>query len=261
MKKLAITLVVLLALLVAADFGAAAIAERQVSKELRGQLNLAENPDVRIHGFPFLTQVAAGDYRNVDISADGVKADPLQHLGVAGTLHHARVDTQELINGDADTLDVDRVNGRVRLRASDVGRIIDVPDLSMNPISRADLAEASGGSDDAAAANVTGVRLDGTMNIAGTENKVHVLAALVLQDDGKVRVEPRDFRLQNDIVPNLQLPDMFKGVMREQFATTLDPGTLPFSVTPTALRAEPGSLIVEGNAEDVSIDLKGGGNG
>lgn len=261
MKKLAISLVVLLGLLVAADFGAAAYAESQVSKELRGQLQTPEEPDVSIHGFPFLTQVVQGDYGDVEVTADGVQADQLEQLGVSGNLYHAKVDTQELINGTAQELNVDQVDGRVELKADDIGRLIDVPDLSITPVSDEQLAQADGESSNGSPAeggtgeDETGVQLDGTMNIAGQENEVRVLAAMSLVD-GQVRIEPRDLGLKNTAVGDLDLPDVFKNVMREQFATTLDPGDLPFEVTPTALNAKPGALVVAGTAENVTVDLQ-----
>ncbi len=263
MKKLAISLVVLLAVLVAADFGGAAFAERKVSQQLRSQLQLQHNPDVHIHGFPFLAQVVQGDYRNVEVSAEGVRADPLRQLGISANLRHARVDSRELINGSAEQLTVDDVDGRVRLLAGDVGRMIDVPDLSINPVSDEKLAEAGGedSNQQEPEQDVTGVRLDGTIDIAGQQTQVDVIAALTLED-GKIRIEPRDLGLQNDVVPDLQLPGVFKNLLRQQFATTIDPGNqMPFDVTPTGLRVEPGTLVMEGKTEDVTIDLQNGSAG
>ncbi|MHA6806066.1 LmeA family phospholipid-binding protein [Salinifilum ghardaiensis] len=268
MKKLAISLVVLLAVLVAADFGAAAFAERKVSQQLRGQLELQHNPEVRIHGFPFLAQVVAGDYRNVEVSAEGVRAEPLQQLGISANLHHARVDTRKLVNGNAEQLTVDDVDGRVRLLAGDVGRLIDVPDLAINPVSDDKLAEASGENGDRGESaqggsdqDVTGVRLDGTIDIAGQKTQVHVIAALSLEN-GKIRVEPRDLGLKNDVVPDLQLPGVFKNLLRQQFTTTIDPGRqMPFDVTPTGLRVEHGALVMEGKARDVTVDMQGSAAG
>jgi len=69
MKRMVIALLVLVGLLVAADFGAAASAESAVSRQMREQLGLVDDPSVRINGFPFLTQAAAGRYRSVDVSA------------------------------------------------------------------------------------------------------------------------------------------------------------------------------------------------
>ena len=62
MKGFLVTLLVLVVLLVGADFGARWIAEDRVATQLQSQLKLDEKPDVAIHGFPFVTQAASGDY-------------------------------------------------------------------------------------------------------------------------------------------------------------------------------------------------------
>ncbi|MDA3627864.1 DUF2993 domain-containing protein, partial [Saccharopolyspora sp. WRP15-2] len=102
MKKLVIALVIIAGLLVGADFGAAAIAESQVSQKVAEQLKLRENPEVRINGFPFLTQVIAGNYRDVQLAADSVQVGPFNEVGIEADLHGAKVSASELISGTAD---------------------------------------------------------------------------------------------------------------------------------------------------------------
>jgi hypothetical protein len=52
MRRLIIILLVLVGLAVAADFGSAALAESAVSRQMRGQLGLVDDPSVRINGSP-----------------------------------------------------------------------------------------------------------------------------------------------------------------------------------------------------------------
>jgi len=87
-RKLIIAVLVIVALAVAADFGAAAAAEYTVAKQMRQQLHLAGDPSVRINGFPFLTQAVTGHYTAIDIEASGVSSDPLHDLDVQATLHN-----------------------------------------------------------------------------------------------------------------------------------------------------------------------------
>ena len=54
-------LIVLVALAVGVDYGAAALTESAVSREMRSQLDLADDPSVRINNFPFLTQAISRD--------------------------------------------------------------------------------------------------------------------------------------------------------------------------------------------------------
>lgn len=282
-KKLAITLVVLLGVLVAADFGAAAVAEYKVSQKMRTQLDLPRAPAVRINGFPFLTQAVTGDFRHVEIRARGVQVGELSEVGVQANLYHARVSTSEVLAGTADRITVDRLLGRIRLKASDIGRFIGVDDLGIAPAPKGaldDSGEGSGGSGssgssgegsgspDGSGSEGTGgssesddpskavIKLDGTVNIAGTDNHVQVVAVLSLIQ-GKLQIAPRKLELDNSAFGPIPLPDVFEQSVLKRFTTTLDPGKLPFTVTPTAVRAERGALIVEGTARNVTIDAHG----
>ena len=75
MRKLLIGVAVLAVLLVAADRISVAVAENQISDRLTSAYGLPDKPGVSITGFPFLTQVAAGDYQQIDVSASQVPAD------------------------------------------------------------------------------------------------------------------------------------------------------------------------------------------
>lgn len=74
-RGLRITLIVLLSLLVLAllaDRGADLVAENIAAGKLQTSQNLPNEPDVDINGFPFLTQVAAGKYDDVTVTATDV---------------------------------------------------------------------------------------------------------------------------------------------------------------------------------------------
>ena len=84
MRKLLIGVAVLAVLLVAADRISVAVAENQISDRLTSAYGLPDKPGVSITGFPVLTQVAAGDYPQIDVSASQVPAD-------GATLHDLQV--------------------------------------------------------------------------------------------------------------------------------------------------------------------------
>ena len=102
MRKLLIGVIILAVLLVAADRISVAVAENQISDRLASAYGLAGKPGVTITGFPFLTQVVTGDYRQIDVSANQVSADGavLHHLNVRLTGVHATV-SQVLGNGSS----------------------------------------------------------------------------------------------------------------------------------------------------------------
>jgi len=70
-RPIVITVVILLALLVGADFGAAAVAEYQVSKRAKAAFNLSDDPAVTVRGFPFLTQAIGGEYDHITVDSNG----------------------------------------------------------------------------------------------------------------------------------------------------------------------------------------------
>ena len=102
MRKLLIGVIILAVLLVAADRISVAVAENQISDRLTSAYGLAGKPGVTIAGFPFLTQVVAGDYPQIDVSAKQVSAGgaELHDLNVRLTGVHATV-SQVLGNGSS----------------------------------------------------------------------------------------------------------------------------------------------------------------
>jgi LmeA-like phospholipid-binding len=244
-KKAAIVLVVLIGLLVVADFGAATAAEYQVSQRLRSNLNLPDEPAVRINGFPFLLQAFSGDYRDVEVKADGVSVARLSNLGVEATLHHVRVPFSDLVSGSVQTIRIDDVVGRVRVRAAELKQLINADDLQVEMITDRDRNAAGQKVPDNA------VKLTGATDILGQHTTVTVIASLELVD-GQVQVQPHTVRVDGRTL----LPAVEQSVLR-LFTVRLDPGTLPFNVTPTAVHADDGALVVEGTARDVVLNTAG----
>jgi hypothetical protein len=85
-----ITLIVIIVLLVGGDRAANAFAEDQMASQFASSLALSGKPHVTIQGFPFLTQLAARDFHQVDINASNETAGPGGQLEIASltaTLH------------------------------------------------------------------------------------------------------------------------------------------------------------------------------
>jgi hypothetical protein len=69
-----IALVVLVGLLVAADRIALVVAERTAASTIQRSQHLDHTPSVSVAGFPFLTQLVAGDFHQVTVRAKDVPA-------------------------------------------------------------------------------------------------------------------------------------------------------------------------------------------
>jgi hypothetical protein len=122
MRKLLIGVAVLAVLLVAADRISVAVAENQISARLTSAYGLPDKPGVSITGFPFLTQVAAGDYRQINVSASQVPAGgaTLRDLKVRLSGVHATV-SQVLGNGSS-MVTADRAAGSAMVGFGTVDR-------------------------------------------------------------------------------------------------------------------------------------------
>ena len=121
MRKLLIGAAVLAVLLVLADRISVAVAENQISDRLTSAYGLPDKPGVTITGFPFLTQVAAGDYHQIDLSASQVPADgaTLRDLSVRLTGVHATVSQ---VLGGSSMVTADRAAGSAMVGFGAVGQ-------------------------------------------------------------------------------------------------------------------------------------------
>lgn len=258
MRRVVITLLALAGLVVAVDFGAAAVVEYEMSEQLRSELELAADPSVRINGFPFLTQAVAGTYSQIDMQASGLAVGPLTDVGVEATLYEVTAPLAEVTSGMLGSAQAAAVQGRVRIRDTDLGRAIGIEDLRLQPASDQEVEEAlgsaamSGSDDDRRAA----VRMVATTDVTGERVEVVVIGLLELAD-GVIRVTPTDVRFATDAGGEESLPALIRAPLLAVLTTEIDPGGLPFTVTPTAVSVETGSLLVVGTAQDVSLGQAG----
>jgi hypothetical protein len=89
-RRLAIIVGVVIVLLVALDFAGRALAENIAASEIQKQ-GFPKKPSVSIKGFPFLTQVVARDFTDVQISATDVTEGPLEIADINATMRGVHV--------------------------------------------------------------------------------------------------------------------------------------------------------------------------
>jgi hypothetical protein len=268
MRRLVIALLVLAGLLVAADFGSAALAESAVSRQMRSQLGLQDDPAVRINGFPFLTQAISGTYSSVDVDANRISVGDLRELSVSAQLRDVEAPLSMLLGSGPKTLDVREVEGTVRVPANDLERLVpDVADLRIETLDAQALEQAAEDADDPVLAELDperSVRLVGNAALpaslpvalpglsGGVEIEVTVIASLELSD-GRIRIEPRDVRLGGAAAGLPDIPSSLLASYADRFEVPIDPGRLPLEVTPTDVRAVNGQIEVSGKASDLTL--------
>ncbi|NGY62165.1 DUF2993 domain-containing protein [Lentzea sp. NEAU-D13] len=252
-KFLIITVLVLGVLLVAADFALAAAGEYQIAQRMREKLQLNEDPNVRINGFPFILQALRGDYTHVRIDALGVpikdeqQGVDLRDLDIGADLRHTRVELADLLAGNVSKATIDEVEGSVKIKAPDLNRLANqvtpFDKLSIEPDNRVATPTPA---DPLAPKTTAAIKLSGQTNVAG---KVVTLTAYgqIALVSGAIQINIANIEL-DDISLNQIVPQL-----RQALAIKIDPGKLPFGVTPTAVEVESGAFKLTGKITDVPL--------
>jgi hypothetical protein len=252
LKRLIVTVLVLAGVLVAADYAAAAAAESVVSRQLRERLGLVDDPNVRINGFPFLTQAVAGEYGSIELTADRLKVGDLENVQLRANLHDVVAPLSGLLGSDTPGLRVTTAEGSARVGADDIARMLPgVERLSLGNVDANAVAEAitEGADPGLRALDPESVaRISGDVPLGTTTESVVVLAELQVAD-GTMRIVPRDVRDSSGD----PIPEPLRGLVEQTFALRVNPGGLPFGVVPTTLQVRDGSLEIAGEASDVVI--------
>ncbi|MGX7823979.1 LmeA family phospholipid-binding protein [Actinokineospora sp. 24-640] len=265
-RRTIVILVVLLGLLVAADFGAAAIVEHEVSKRAQQQFDLRDHPSVKIGGFSFLVQAVSGEYESVTVDAQGVPVNTLRDVEVHAELRGVQAPLSDVIGGTLTGVPVREVHGQVRVKATDVNRAIQsnanrvvasITNLTIAPVAEELVAdpEAEVTATEAEIADragkTAGVKLCGTVEVAGQTTELCVFSLIALENGG-IAVQPKRLELKNSI-SRAQVPKPIQDKVLPLFAVSLDPGELPFAVTPTEVKVEAGVLAVQGTASGIVL--------
>ena len=123
-RGLIITLIVLIALLVAADFGAKAFAENAIASKIDSS-GLGVKPSVNIEGFPFLTQVASRNLKQIDINASNFTVKQV----VISSLHATATGVRP--NGSFNGATINQINGTVVVSFTTITNLVPVPGLTV----------------------------------------------------------------------------------------------------------------------------------
>lgn len=262
--KFILFLLILAGLLVGADFGAAAVAEHAISQQAREKFKLEDDPAVHIRGFPFTTQALSGEYEHITVAAESINVkDTLRELELMAELRQVTAPLSDVLDGNTAAIKIGDLEGIAKIRQSDVGRLIRLPNLGIEPadedyvrtgdaedfVSVEDLEkqrEASNTYDSTA-----GIRLAATTRIAGREIEIVAFAIIELTESA-VRIDPQRLEFGQEEETTV-VPEQVRRTLLPQFGTTIEPGSLPFNVRPSGVAVENGKLIVQGKARNVTF--------
>ena len=120
MRRLVVSLLVLVALLAVLDRIALVAAQHDVAQRLQTDAHLSNSPSVKIRGFPFLTQLIGGNYDDVDVTMHGLDSAGLRIDRLSVHVHGAHVSIGDVISQDRSRIRVDRATAQVLLTYADV---------------------------------------------------------------------------------------------------------------------------------------------
>jgi LmeA-like phospholipid-binding len=199
--------------------------ERQAAKNLQSALATPAEPGVSIDGFPFLSQVATRNVRQVHVAADdlGITAD--NALGVA----HLNLLLTDVMTTDwFETMTASHVEGTALIDYAALGRVATVP-----------LSYAGEGR----------IRMETTTTLFGTE--------VVAQITGSPRLEPakQTVMLADPTikVADVNLPDFAATALLRTVIEPIPLKGLPLGLTATSVAAEADALRIGVAADNVPL--------
>jgi hypothetical protein len=120
-RKWLIALALLVAVLVAADFGLRLLADYWVGRELQSSLSLSQRPSVSIGGFPFLPELVSGNVASVTVHAKGsVSEGKLPVHEVTLTLQDVSFSPSQLLAGGGGTIRATSGDGTAQFTEGDL---------------------------------------------------------------------------------------------------------------------------------------------
>ncbi len=233
-------LVVVLVVLVAIDRVAAGIAENQIADRVQQSQDLAAKPEVDIHGFPFLTQVIRGRYKQATATARGLERDGLRLSEVTVDAEGVRVDLGDLLSGTVNSVPVDHARGSVLVTYEDLNAYlanrVEVPKVTVRR--SGDAVKVTG--------SVLVPILDRSLSLSGD--------ARVDVDGEKVTIRPTAVEAVTGF-----LPGFAEGPAREALTVRFSIKGLPFGVELDSARLTDEGVLFAAKGDGLTLDTRSAG--
>jgi hypothetical protein len=243
--------------IVGADFGTAIYAEFHWARAVRAANHLPFDPWVGILGFPFVVQAMRHQFKEVEIRAAGVDHPVVGKVSLEATLHAVDVvETSWLIGPDAK-LPVGKLESRIIVDSTHVGRFMGIKDLLVEAPSR-ETNDATGGTTESGISDSHGLVFTGTPIAAGFDKRVSVSvdASTPVGDDTTLVFTATDV-LTGAGTADQAVPEDKKQAVLAAFDTRMPGMRLPFALAPTHEGVRGSDIIIEGITTGVTVALDG----
>ncbi len=241
---------------VGADFGAAIYAEYRLARAVRTEARLSFDPWVGMIGFPFVSQAKNRHYGQIEIRANGVDHPVVGKVSYEATLYSVELPEGSWLIGDKSELRVRKVESRIIIDSTHVGRFMGIPDLLVEtPLKEAN--NPTGGTTESGISGNIGLVFTGTPKAAGYDKKVSIAVDLsVAGADRTTLVFTATGVLTGAGTADQQVPEDKEAAVLDAFSTSMPGMKLPFGIAPTSEGARGSDVIIEGIAEGVTITLE-----
>jgi hypothetical protein len=133
MRKLIVSVLILVALLAVADRVAVSAAQRDVARRIQVDQHLRSTPSVTIGGFPFLTQLVAGTYDDVTVTVRGLHSGALAVSRLTAHAHGVHVSFGDVLAQHISRVPIDRATAQVVLSYADLNAYLAGQHLRVGP--------------------------------------------------------------------------------------------------------------------------------
>ena len=216
-----IALVVLLALLIAADRVGVAVAESTLASQIQKDQKLSQKPGVSISGFPFLTQVVSRDFGHVAVDIRGLNAS-----GVPISDIHADLNGVHVSSG-YNSATVDTITATAILTYSDLSKAVEDQVAGIGTVT---VSEGTGG------------QLKATYDLAGLSASAEVAVTLLPGNQLELKSGKIDTPLSG---LGLTAP--------EGFDVKFSLAAIPFGIQLKSLNFTPSAVDIAATGHNVSL--------
>lgn len=228
MRRLLIVIVVLAALLVAADRIGVVVAQNRLASEIQQQLDLDRKPDVSIRGIPFLTQAISGTYKDIRVQLPDVDAGDVQDIAIDARLQGTHVSLSDALGGNVDRIPVDQISGTLLI-----------------PYDQ--LAQASGISGLTITREGDSLRLTGSVQVLGRSIEAEAVGRVEV-NDGRIAITAEQAKIAGIPVPQAVLDEAAR-----LLSFRVQPQNLPLNLRITAVHLTDTGLLVDAVSDDVVL--------
>lgn len=229
MRRVAVLVVLLAAVLAAAELLGPNVVEGVVADRVRQESGLAATPEVELRGRPFLTQAVRGTYDDIVVRSRDVPAGVISFDTVETQLTAVEVPLATALTGQVVTVPVGRVSTRAVVSYEALTAAVADRGLQVT------------------AADTGRLRVISSVDVLGRTLSASAVSRPTLDDQGIV-VTAEQFEVGNEVADAL-----ISRALGQQLDFTVPIEPLPYGLELRSVDARPAGVVVSAQAADVVL--------